>query len=443
MWTFLLACDPDGDRRRADPGEGSRDTLVDTAPPRDSGGDDTATSPSDDTAPPGDSDPVDTEPAPACDDGTCDADESCWSCAEDCGACDCPTEAQAVFYTAAAWNVLADALVADPSYCADYYISIPAPSTDKSWPRADGEPETMRDRSRRFHAMAEFHWGTWADVEGDWYDKGVEFRTRMAKSGYDVDAGDTWAINELPSTVRYDDDTRQAVMDVVRGLYEGPEGATPVKGAVFIVGMGQGTVNFSVYEPYLQDWLSDRTFWEQVNLYVEFWAQEVYTDPDYTCVGDTTVAERSAAINAYVEHFARYAEIGPDDANTAQSYLGRAYTPLMTAVWGSSGSYGNTAISLEMMEHHVSGQVYAARAWSEDHAYPDGRVGFAWDRQDGVADADLETLGARLASAIHYAYDEGGGSASGACSPSGAYTWCQCEVSGAEFNDGWDTFEDW
>ncbi|MBM4393231.1 MAG: hypothetical protein FJ090_19065 [Deltaproteobacteria bacterium] len=380
--------------------------------------------------------------APACGDDACDADESCWDCAADCGSCDCPTDVEAVFYTASAWNVLADALLSDPSPCADYYLSIPAPSGDKTTARADVAGE-MHARSPRMHAMAEFHWGTWAEEPGSWYDKGVTFRARMDAAGYDVDAGDTWAINELPSTVRYDDATRQDALDAFRGLHDGPAGSTPAKGAVFVVGMGHGTQNFSVYEPYVQDWLDDATFWEQANLHVRWWAQEVYADPHYVCVDGSTTAERATAVNEYVQHFARHAEVGPDSANTAQSYLGRAYTPLMNAVWGSESGYGDTTVTLEQMEHFVSLEVYAARAWADDHGYPDGRVGFAWDRQDGVADADLEVLAGRLAAAIHYAYDAGGGAAQYACSPSGAYTWCACYVDGAAFDDGWQTFEEW
>ena len=116
----------------------------------------------------------------------------------------------------------------------------------------------------------------------------------------------------------------------------------------------------------------------------------------------------------------------------------------MDAVWESDGvGYGNTMVDLDTMKMFVSHQVYAARSWSNSHNYPDGRVGFAWARSDGVSDTDLQELAERLASAIHYAYDEGGGSAAGACSPSGAYTWCACEVTGASFNTGWDTFETW
>lgn len=393
--------------------------------------------------PPDTADSTTPSSTPTCGDTTCDATESCWDCTSDCGACDCPTPAEVVLYTQSAWNVLADAFLADPSPCADYFLSLPANTNDKTTPRAGGEPEIMRERGARMHAMAEFQWTAWSAESGDWYDKGVEFRRRMTEAGYDVSAGDIWAINELPSSVRTETSVRQEALDAMRGLFDGPDG-DGVQGAVFTVGMGHGTTNFSEYEPNVQDWLEDRTFWEQANLHARFWAQEVYADPAFTCVPDSSTGERSGALNAYVEHFARHAEVGPDSANTAQSYLGRAYVPLMNAVWGASGSgYGETDIPLEEMQHFVSNQVYAARAWSTDHNHPDGRLGFAWDRQDGVEDTDLEVLAARLASAIHYAYDAGGGSAAHACSPSGAYTWCQCSVSGASFNPGWETFESW
>lgn len=230
----------------------------------------------------------------------------------------------------------------------------------------------------------------------------------------------------------------------MQGLYEGPSGSPAVRGAVFTSGMGQDTTNFAVYKPYVEDWLEDADFWVKADLYARWWAQEVYADPDHSCVGSASVAERSAATNSYVEHVARLAEVGPASANTAQSYLGRAYVPLMNAVWGSVDSgYGNTVVSLDNMQHFVSTEVYAARSWSNSHNHPDGRLGFAWARADGVLDSDLATLAARLATAIHYAYDEGGGSAAGACSPSGAYTWCVCDVGGAAFNEGWDTFATW
>ncbi len=155
----------------------------------------------------------------------------------------------------------------------------------------------------------------------------------MADAGYDVAAGDTWAINELPSSVRSDAGTRQDVEDVIRGLYEGPAKSPTAPGVVFVVGMGHATENFSEYKPNVEEWLEDAGFWEQANLYVRWWGQEVYADPDHTCVPDTTAAEVSTSLNHFVEHLAWHAEQGPSSANTAQSYLGRAYTPVMNAVW--------------------------------------------------------------------------------------------------------------
>jgi hypothetical protein len=391
---------------------------------------------------------------PACTGRECGGDGcggSCGSCpsGQTCtatGMCVCDPAVEVVFYTQDAWNVLADPLAADPSPCAHYYFSIPATGAAgaKLDPRP-GEAGRMHDRGPRFHALAEFHWGSWTDVAGlTPYEKGVDFRRRMAAAGYDVSANDGWAFQEVFSNVRTDPASRTTYLEVLRGLHDGPPGSPPFKGAVFVIGMAHGTMTLGTYKSRVAEWLVDAPFWTSVNNHVAWWAQEVYADPYFSCMPLASVAERSTQVNEFVEHFARLAAAGPAEANTAQSYLGRAYVPLMNAVYNSSGSgYGDTMIGLEAMKHFVSLQVYAARAWSGSHPYPDGRLGFAWARQAGVADAELTELAQRLAAAIHYAYDAGGGSAAHACSPSGAYTWCQCSVPGAVNNDGWETFGTW
>jgi hypothetical protein len=265
----------------------------------------------------------------------------------------------------------------------------------------------------------------------------------MDAAGYDIAAGDTWAINELPSGIRHDPAVRANARELFRGLHDGPPGSPPSPGVVFTIAMGHTTEHFSVYRGYLQDWLQDQSFWQDADQYVRFWAQETYTDPDETCVPGSTTGLRSDYINEFIQHFARFAEVGPNSTNTAEAYLDGAYTPLMNAVWMSGSGYGNTQISLDAMKHHVSGQVYAARAWMNNHNYPDGRLGFAWVRGTNVVNGDLTELAERLARSIRFAYGEGGGSASHACSSTGAYTWCQCSVEGAEFNEGWSTFETW
>ena len=79
----------------------------------------------------------------------------------------------------------------------------------------------------------------------------------MAEAGFDVDDGDTWAVNEFPSSVRSGAGTARAnVRDFVRGLYEG-DGTPPAKGVVFIVGIGQSHGRRLVYQANLQNWLAD------------------------------------------------------------------------------------------------------------------------------------------------------------------------------------------
>jgi hypothetical protein len=365
--------------------------------------------------------------------------------AMDVAAAVCPRPVEVIVYDQGAWNVLADALHDSPSPCADYWLSIPGTSADPTMLRAAAEPARVRAQGRRFHALAEFHWGGWSRVAGmGWYEKGVEFRRRMAAAGYDLGTGDAWEINELPSTARTDATTRRNVRDAMRGLFTGPPGSPTVRGAVFVIGFGQGTAVLTTYRASLRDWLTDSDFWVDANRYARWWAQEVYADPSRVCVPSTTVAERSAATNAYAQHPARLAAAAgsPASVNTAQSYLGRAYVPVLSAVW-QSAAYGTDALPLATMQHFVSGQVHAVRSWSNDHPYPDGRIGFAWDHADRAAAADERALADRLASAVHHAYDDGGGSAAGACSPSGAYTWCQCSLAGARFNAAWDGFATW
>ena len=107
------------------------------------------------------------------------------------------------------------------------------------------EAERIRALGQNFHALAEFHWTTWSrwvtDNATTWYAAGVEMRRRMAQAGFDVAAGDTWAVNEFPSTVRSGSGTaRENARELVRGLYEGDTAARrPTRGAVFIVGLGQ------------------------------------------------------------------------------------------------------------------------------------------------------------------------------------------------------------
>jgi hypothetical protein len=365
-------------------------------------------------------------------------------------AASCPWPVQVVVYGERAWNPLADALAANPSPCANYYVSLPSPADDKTEPRAGADVDAMHARGDRLHALAELQWASWnAYVQATdmtWYAAGVEFRRRMATAGYDPARGDAWAINELPSAVRSDDGVRAGVRNLLHGLYDGPAGATPIKGAVFVVGMSQGTTNFDVYKANLRDWLGDAAFWADANRYARFWGQEVYADPARTCVPGSTVGLRATVLNEFAMHVPRLAVAGAGATATARAFFDHAYVPLVNAAWQTPVGYGSTDISLANEEQHVSGQIYATRAWATTHDYPDGRVGIGWSPNDlhgdpGFSD-EVAADAARLAAAVHDAYDADG-AARYACSPSGAYTFCQCAVAGASFDRGWQTFDDW
>jgi len=358
----------------------------------------------------------------------------------------CRWPVEVVVWDAQQWMRLGQQFAAHPTPCAEYYLSVPGIADHKTTLRR-GAAEDIRALGPQFHAMAEFHWGAWHEwVEQGghtWAEAGREFRRRMAEAGYDVAAGDTWAINELPSSMRKNTPgARTHARNLVRALHEGNPGDDLARGAAFIVGVGQEMVNYSFYKPQLEDWLCDADFWVDMNVAVRWWGQEVYANPQRSCFDGVTGA-RSEAINEFIQHFPRLAAAGPSCAATARSYLSRAYVPLVGAAWKSDVGYGDTRITLDQMKHHVSTEIYATRAWAGDHRYPDGRVGLAWaphnldEDPPEVFAGKLDELAQRIAVAIQGAYGPGDSRARHACSPSGAYTWCQCRVDGARRNTAW------
>ena len=375
----------------------------------------------------------------------------CVPAAEPGPAAGCIFPAEIVIWGAEGWNVLGDAFHASESPCANTFISIPPQSGDKTLLRA-GEAARMHARGPRIHAMAEFHWGTWNDYHNGtgtgWREIGHIFRTAMQDAGYCVESGDTWAVNEAPSTVRTNEPgVRAGFIELMAGLYEGAPGMTPVKGAVFVWGMGHATFDaHTAYKPSVKTWLQDAHFWEQMNLYVRWWGQEVYTNPTYTCVGADTIVERARYVSEFVMHVPRLAAAAPDSAgaNTAQSYFSRAFVPVMNSVWWAAPSrgYGDTEIPLVQMRHFITLQVRAARGWADGHTYPDGRIGFAFASY-AAPETEWDTLAGTMAVSILGAYNTDGAGAAGACVEGGVDRWCNCNVTGSSYNDEWQIFGTW
>jgi hypothetical protein len=108
----------------------------------------------------------------------------------------CPYQAQ-VTYNPRGWQPLLDALAANQTPCAQYYIVLP-PISDKITPRGRRIVQAVRSKGPNFHPEAELSWTFWSRQPGSWYSKGVAFRRKMAAAGYDPARGETWAINELP-----------------------------------------------------------------------------------------------------------------------------------------------------------------------------------------------------------------------------------------------------
>jgi hypothetical protein len=361
---------------------------------------------------------------------------------------------RAVFYTATDWMRLATTLAANSSPCAQYYFSIPSLAADHTQLRAD-QAWRIRALGPQFHAMAEISmaaWSSWvASTHGTWYQAGVEARRRMVVAGYDVTAGDSWAVNEFSSAVRQGSGTARAdARSFVHGLYDGDGSQPPVRGAVFTIGMGQGTQDLSVYKANLDGWLGDSAFWTDMSSYVSDWSQELFGDYRDVGVAGATPASRRDALNAYLQHVVLQAAAGGALSATASGYLETAYSPLANAAWQYDTAFGWTLVSLAQMEDYVSSQVDALRDYDAS-ALPAGadHWGFAWSPKNatGLSAADFNAQTAqlliRLASAIHDSdtsfdpADPGGA----ACGTDG--TWCTGSIAGAAFNPGWQAFGFW
>jgi hypothetical protein len=353
---------------------------------------------------------------------------------------------RAVFYAATDWIRLATKLAVSASPCADYYISIPPLAASKTQPRGD-QAWRIRALGPNFHALAEIHMTSWAgwvtQNATTWFAAGQEARRRMATAGYDVGLGDSWAVNELSSAVRRGDGAARAnAREFLRGLYDGA-GLPDAKGAVFIVGVGQATLDVSTYKGNLQAWLTDAAFWQDMAAYVEDWSQELYGDVrNYAVPGSTTTVRRDA-LNEYLQHELTLARAGAETTAAARTFLEPAYSPLANAAWQWESAFGWTAVGADLMQHYVSAQIYALRHADAAAGRLRDHWGLAWAPRNGAAlapgdfTAQTGAILDRLGAAIR---DSASGEPGvGACGSG----WCAGELAGAWFNSAWSTFATW
>lgn len=360
---------------------------------------------------------------------------------------------RAVFYAATDWLRLATKLAAGASPCAQYLVSVPPVVADKTRPRPD-QAWRIRALGPGVRALAEIHltaWQKWvASTGSSWYEAGVEARRRMAAAGYDVAAGDTWAVNELSSAVRRGDGTRRTeVRDFLRGLYDAGGEGPPTRGVVFVVGIGQRVSTIGAYKARAQEWLQDGPFWAEMSQYVSDWSQEVYGDVRSYAAPGAPTADRREVLVEYLRHLDLLAAAGGAASGTANAFFASAASALGNAAWQWESAFGWTAVPDALMQHYVSAQVYALRNHGARSGRAADRFGFAWAPRNAEALAASEfarrtaALLDRLAAAIRdSAADTPADPGVGACGPT-ASTWCAGDLDGAALSAKWRTFRSW
>jgi hypothetical protein len=371
----------------------------------------------------------------------------------------CRIHLEAVFYAASDWRRLGEKLAADPSPCADYYISIPPvsgpPPINMTRFRVL-QDDLIRALGPRFHAVAEINvtgWSAWVQAnKATWTQAGIEARRRMAEAGYDIASGDTWALNELSSAVRRNVGAARTNMRAfIRALHDG-DGTLPVsKGIVFVIGLDQALADVSTYKATMEGWLQDDAFWSEMARDVRWWAQEVYPNSFNWAVVGAPRAVRAQFFNDYLQHPLILAEAGPANVQTARSFLESSYTPLTSAAWRWPDAFGNTDITQMQMNDFVSEELFSVRHYVGAHpqTIPQGFVGAAWAPRNfgGLTAqefaAQTRAILDRLANALHRSYEQGGSSQVGACGPPGDHVWCDEDIADAAFNDAWQAFADW
>ena len=346
---------------------------------------------------------------------------------------------RAVFYAATDWLRLATRLAANASPCAQYYISIPPLAADKTQLRTD-QAWRIRALGPAFHVLAEINvtgWTSWVATPGNsWYAAGVEARRRMAAAGYDVAAGDTWALNELSSAVRQGTGNARANMRAfLNGLYDG-DGVLPVaRGTVFVAGIAQTTSDLSLYQARLQDWYEDAAFWNDLSRYASDWSQELYGDVRTYAVAGAAQDTRRDSLNEYLQHQTSLAAVAPAAADAARAFLAGAYSPLANAAWQYDAAFGWTNVPVDLMQDYVSAQTYAMRSAGNS------RFGFPWSPKNlaGMPASDFNAQTDALLVRLAAALTDSAQAPAAACGSA----WCTGILDGAAATTAWRTFAAW
>jgi hypothetical protein len=346
---------------------------------------------------------------------------------------------RAIFYAATDWMRLATRLALNPAPCVEYFISVPPLADAKAQPRVD-QAWRIRALGPQFHALAEISVNGWTayvnETGSTWYDAGVEARRRIDAAGYDVALGDTWALNELSSAVRQNvGSARQNMRAFLDGLHDGDGILPQARGVVWVVGIGQGTADLSVYKSRLQEWYADTAFWTAMSRDVGDWMQETFGDVRRYAVPGAPPEARRDALNEYLQHPAALAAAAPASVAQTKAFVADRYGPLAGAAWRWQMDFGYTDVPVELMQDYVSAQVYAARSAGN------ARFGFSWQPVNlaGLPTGEFAAQTTALADRVAAAIAGSGEAPAGACAPD----WCTRGLDGATFTTAWRTFSTW
>ena len=254
----------------------------------------------------------------------------------------------------------------------------------------------------------------------------------MAATGYDVVAGDTWALNELSSAVRQGIGNARANMRAfLNGLYDGDGTLPPARGTVFVAGIGQATTDLSLYQARLQDWYEDSAFWSDLGRFASDWSQELYGDIRQYAVPGATREARRDLLNEYLQHQSVLAAVAPSSADAARGFLRDFYSPLANAAWRYDAAFGWTDVPVELMQDYVSAQTYAMRSAGNS------RLGYAWSPRNlaGIPSADFNAQADAVLIGLAAAIAESGEVSEAACGAS----WCVASLAGATATPAWRT----
>jgi hypothetical protein len=221
----------------------------------------------------------------------------------------------------------------------------------------------------------------------------------------------------------------------VHGLYDGYAGETPMAGVVFAASPIQMTPDLTSYEEGLAQWYSDAQFWQDMNRYVAVWAQETYADARAWGVDGASLADRTAALNAYFLHAQKLAANGGEATAAVRKFFAHAYTPLANASyrWGiptpPGPAYGYTDIGYpSQIFNFISAQTYALRSSMGT------RFGFAVTSNQPGGASIRQGVEAQIGAAIRDSQDD----PLGACSAPGES--CDGAVTGGALPETWPNF---